>query len=206
MKKLLIATSNPGKLHEFQLFLKHLPLEVISLKDAGITKQPDETGKTFEENAILKATYYHDVSGLPTLADDGGFEIDALGGAPGVKSHRWVYGDRDSTDEQLIHYTMEQLKDVPLEKRTAALSLVLALLLPDGMHLSKGKVKGFVPMKPSVSRREGFPYRSLLYIPEMGKFYDDSIMTPMEADAYNHRKRAVADLLPIIEKYAKGTN
>jgi inosine/xanthosine triphosphate pyrophosphatase family protein len=79
---------------------------------------------------------------------------------------------------------------------------VLALILPDGMHISQAKVKGIIPLKPSISRTEGFPYRSLLYVPEMGKFYDDTVMTPMETDAYNHRKRAVTELMPLIRLYA----
>ena len=94
MKKLLIATTNPGKLSEINRFLGDLPVELVGLKDAGITDAVEETGSTFEENAILKAKYYCKKSGLPTLADDGGFEIDALDGQPGVKSHRWIHRDR----------------------------------------------------------------------------------------------------------------
>ena len=100
--KLLIATTNPGKLAEIKRFLFDVPVELVSLNDVGITDHVEETGATFEENAVLKAKFYAEKSGLPTLADDGGFEIDALHGEPGVKSHRWVYGDRENTDEELM--------------------------------------------------------------------------------------------------------
>ena len=132
MKKLLIATTNPGKLTEIKRFLGDLPIELVGLKDIGIADTVEETGKTFEENAILKANYYYKKSGLPTLADDGGFEIDALGGEPGVRSHRWIDGTKESTDEELIEYTLLRLKDVPLQGREAQLRLVVAYVTPDG--------------------------------------------------------------------------
>ena len=131
MKKLLIATTNPGKLTEIKRFLVDLPIELVGLKDIGITDVVEETGSTFEENAILKATYYCKKSGLPTLADDGGFEIDALGGEPGVKSHRWIHGDREDTDEELITYTLVKLKGLSRAMRGAQLRLVLALIFPE---------------------------------------------------------------------------
>ena len=132
MKKLLIATSNPGKLNEIKKYLADLPLTLVSLKDMGITNQAEETGKTFEENAVLKAKYYSDLSGLPTIGDDGGFEIDALNGEPGVKSHRWIHGDRDDEDEELIAYTFKNMKGVPVGKRGAELRVVIAFAMPSG--------------------------------------------------------------------------
>src|SRR3989344_7519292 len=130
--KLLIATTNPGKLVELSRFLADIPMSLVSLKDLDITDTVEETGKTFEENAILKAKYFCKKSGLPTLADDGGFEIDALGGEPGVKSHRWIHQDREDTDEELIAYTLEKMRGLPRAQRGAQLRLVLALVFPDG--------------------------------------------------------------------------
>lgn len=200
MKKLLIATTNPGKLAEIQRFLRDVPLELVSLKDVGITTSIEETGATFEENAILKAKTYAEASGLMTLADDGGFEIDALDGAPGVKSHRWVHSDRDSTDEELIAYTFTRMKDVPEKKRGARLTLVLALVQPGNPVVTtvKESIRGIVPLEPSTVRHEGFPYRSILYIPELGKFYDHVSFTPEETERYNHRKKALEKLKPIL--------
>src|SRR3990167_2672003 len=147
--KLLVATTNPGKLAEIRRFLTDIPVELVSLKDVGIADSVEETGKTFEENAILKAKFYAQKSGLPTLADDGGFEIDVLGGEPGVKSHRWIDSTRENSDEELIAYTIKRMKDIPEDKRGAQLRLVLALVLPDGqLFTSEASVRGIVPVNP----------------------------------------------------------
>ena len=200
MKKLLVATTNPGKLAEIKRFLADLPVELVSLKDVGITKFPEETGTTFEENAILKAKYYAGKSGLATLADDGGFEIDALFGEPGVKSHRWIDQSRESTDEELIAYTIKRMENVPEGKRGAQLRLVLALVLPDGeMHTTEASVRGAVPVTPIGTRSEGFPFRSLLFLPEINKYYNHDELTDSENATYNHRKQALEALKPFIK-------
>jgi XTP/dITP diphosphohydrolase len=193
--KLLIATTNPGKLAEIRLFLSDAPVTLVSLKDIGITDTVEETGKTFEENAILKARYFFQKSGLPTLADDGGFEIDALGGQPGVQSHRWVHADRESTDEELITYTIERLQNVPEGKRGAQLRLVLALVLSNGeVHTAEASVRGIIPLQPTNKITPGFPYRSLLFLPEIQKYYNYDQLTKEESEKYNHRKRALDQL------------
>jgi XTP/dITP diphosphohydrolase len=200
-QKLLIATSNPAKLHEIRLFLSDLPLELVGLDDVGIKERAEETGATFEENAIIKATFYAARSGLPTIADDGGFEIDALGGAPGVKSHRWIHGDRDNDDDELIAYTMEKLKGLPVDKRGAQLRLVLAFAHTDGsIHTSEASIRGVVAEKPSERRTQGFPYRALLFLPKIGKFYDHDVLTAEETENLNHRKKAVDSLKPVLKK------
>ncbi|MBU1327415.1 non-canonical purine NTP pyrophosphatase [Patescibacteria group bacterium] len=201
MRTLLIATTNPGKLGEIRKYLSDLSVELVSLKDAGISDSVNETGKTFEENAILKAKFYCQKSGLPTLSDDGGFEIDALNGEPGVKSHRWIHGDRDSTDEELIRYTFKQMKGLPRVRRGAQLRLVLAFALPDGqVFTQEGKIHGIVPLQPSAVRHTGFPYRSILFIPELNKYYDHEHMTEGESKKYNHRRRALEKMKPRIKK------
>lgn len=204
MQKLLIATTNPGKLSEIKRFLGDLPVELVGLKDVGITEVVEETGRTFEENAILKARFYCQKSGLPTLADDGGFEIDALGGEPGVKSHRWIHQNREDTDEELIAYTLEKMKDLPRARRGAQLRLVLALIFPDGRKFTvEEKTRGIVAEKSSLHRTSGFPYRSLLFLPEINKYYDHDLLTPEETDRFNHRKRALDKLKPILIQWAK---
>jgi XTP/dITP diphosphohydrolase len=201
MNKLLIATTNPGKLDEIRSALTDVPIELVSLSDVGIKEYAEETGSTFEENAVIKATFYARVSGLPTLADDGGFEIDALGGAPGVKSHRWIHGEKDNEDEDLIAYTFKQMKHVPEGKRGAQLRLVLALALPDGtIHTTEEYIRGIIPDVPSMKRTKGFPYRSILFLPKLGKYYDHHELTTGENAAYNHRKKAVEKLKPYIWK------
>lgn len=200
MNKLLIATTNPGKLAEIRGFLSDMPLALVSLADVGIAEKVEETGTTFEENAILKASYYAKKSGLPTIADDGGLEIDALGGEPGVKSHRWIHGDREDADEELIEYTLEKLKGLPRAQRGAQLRAVLALALPDGaVNTATAATRGIIPEEASPVRVAGFPYRSLLYIPEIGKFYNHNELTLDETDRYNHRKKALEILKPILQ-------
>ena len=200
MQKLLIATTNPGKLGEIKDFLSDLPLQLVGLAEVGITDTPEEIGISFQENAILKAKFYAEKSKLPTLADDGGLEIDALHGEPGVKSHRWIHTDREDTDEELIQYTLDRMKDVADDKRGAQLRLVLALVIPGGeVFTSEEKVRGIIPKKPSDARHAGFPYRSLLFLPEINKYYNHDELTVTEMETYNHRKKALEILKPILK-------
>jgi len=200
MQKILIATTNQAKLEEIRECLTDLPIECVGLKDVRITQSVEETGKTFEENAILKATFYAKKSGLPTLADDGGLEIDALHGEPGVHSHRWIHKDREDEDEELIEYTIDQLRGLPRAKRGAQLRVVVALALPHGdVHTSEGIIRGIIAEKPSSYRQKGFPYRSLLYLPTIKKFYNHDELTKEENEVYNHRKKALEMLKPILK-------
>lgn len=200
MKKLLIATQNHAKLEEFKLFLKDLPLQVVSLKDLGIEDHFEETGKTFAENANAKAIFFAQKTGLPTLADDGGIEIEALGGEPGVKSRRWLDGKTDALDEDLINYTLEQLKNVPLAKRQARFRAVLALAIPgDKIYLSEGVIKGVIAEKPLFKRKAGYPYRSLFYLPQIKKYYFEDELTEEETKKINHRAKALKKLRKVIK-------
>jgi len=201
MKKLLIATSNPAKLAEIRLFLSDLPLVCVGLDDVGIVGRAEESGKTFEENAVIKAKFYAKLSSLPTIADDGGFEIDALDGAPGVKSHRWIHGQRDDSDEELILYTIKQMRGLPRARRGAQLRLVLAYVDTAGhVYTSEARIRGIVAQKPSPRRTPGFPYRTLLFLPEINKFYDHTVLTPEETDRLNHRKKAVEAIKPVLKR------
>lgn len=201
MKQLLIATTNPGKLEEITSILSDLPIKLVSLQDVNIKAKPDENGQTFEENAIIKAKFYAAISGLPTIGDDGGLEIDALGGEPGVKSHRWIHADREDEDEELIAYAIKKLKGVPLEDRGAHLKVVVAFVTSDGkIATSEGIIRGVIPIKPSITRVVGFPYRSLLYLPKICKFYNNDDLTREENEHYNHRRRALEALVPVIMK------
>lgn len=205
MKKLLIATTNPGKFTEILKFLSDLPISLIGLKDAGIEEVFEETGKTFEENAILKARFYAKKSGLPVIADDGGFEIDALGGEPGVMSHRWIHGDREDSDEELIAYTIERMKGIPLPERGAQLRAVVAFSIPNGeTKTATASIRGVIPLQPSSTRTPGFPFRSLLYLPQISKFYNYDVLSKEENEEYNHRKKALDKLKPSIRTHTVG--
>ena len=202
MKSLLIATTNPGKFQELSSLLKDIPIKLISLKDLNITDKIEEIGKTFEENAIIKAKFYQQLSKLPTLADDGGLEIDALNGEPGIHSHRWLNHDKDSTDEELINYTLHRLNKFPIVKRQAQLTVVLVLAINQNkIFTAEAKVEGIIPIEASNDRMSGYPYRSLLFLPQIKKFYNEFELTESENKRYNHRRQAIEKLKPAIINY-----
>ncbi|MDP3998380.1 MAG: non-canonical purine NTP pyrophosphatase [bacterium] len=200
MKKLLIATKNPAKLEEFRMFLKDLPLKIVGLADLNISDSFEETGKTFTENAKAKAMFFVKKSGLLTLADDGGIEIEALGGEPGIKSRRWLDGKTDAQDEELINYTLKRLEGVPLSKRRAQFRAVLALAIPSGeVYVSEGVIKGIIAEKPLIKRKVGYPYRSLFYLPQIKKYYFEDELTEEETQKFNHRAKALKRLEKVIK-------
>ncbi len=196
MKTILIGTTNPGKFKEMKAILSDLTLETLSPKDFSNLIPPEETGKTLDENAELKARYYTSKTGLPSVCDDAGLEIDALDGEPGVKTRRWIHGDRDSTDQELINYTLERLRGVPYEKRTARLRTVIAFFDGKDIATKSGSIEGYVMEQAPPEVEPGYPFRSLLFIPKFGKLYKD--LTPEEHEQINHRLKALNDLKPII--------
>ena len=143
--KRLIATRNIGKLRELVELLGDVPFELVSLDDVGIDDEVEETGDTFEENAALKAETYARLSGLPTLADDSGLEVDALDGEPGVLSARYG-GDPNISDQDRVSLLLNNLKDIPWEKRTARFRCVVALATPAGEVLAtaEGTLEGVI--------------------------------------------------------------
>lgn len=200
MQKLLIATTNPGKLAEYKKFLSDLPLTLVSLQDEHIAKIAPEQGNTFAANARTKALFYHTLSGLATIADDGGFEIDYLKGEPGVHSHRWINFDREDTDEEIVNYAIGKMRGVPIGQRGAQLHLILAFAAKGQIvETSESAVRGIVAEEAAIKRERGFPYRALLYFPERKKYYGE--LTLEEMEEYNHRKKAVEKLKPVIKKY-----
>ncbi|MBI4504382.1 MAG: non-canonical purine NTP pyrophosphatase [Chloroflexi bacterium] len=192
----LLATRNPAKQRELLPLLADVPVRWLTLADLPEAPEVAETGATFEENALLKARFYARWGGLPTLADDGGLEIDALGGEPGVRSRRWLGdpgADDQADDEALIAYTLERLRGVPPERRGAQFRVVLALAWPDGEHvLSSGAIRGVISEAPSPKRAPGFPYRAVFWLPEVGKFYLE--LSPDEHERLSHRRAAVAPI------------
>ena len=123
-----------------------------------------------------------------------------MGGNPGVYSKRWI-GRENATTQQYIDFVLEKMKDVPQDQRGAQLRTVIALAIPfqDGpekqrVYSVSAKVAGIIPPKPSTYREDGFPYRSLLFIPAINKFYNHQEMTPQEEEKYNHRRKALEEL------------
>lgn len=199
MQKLLIATTNKGKLNELSKFLTDLPVQLLSLKDVGITDDLEETGKTYEENSKSKALFYAKKSGLPSIADDGGLEIEALNGEPGVKSRRWL--GYEASDEKLVEQMIKVSKNLPKDNRDALFVVSISFALPDGRVWSaSGKVEGIIVEKPHIKLLKGYPYRSFFYLPDVQKYYHESELTETEMKKYNHRYIAINKLKPIIRK------
>jgi XTP/dITP diphosphohydrolase len=128
-------------------------------------------------------------------------EIDALNGEPGVKSHRWINTDQESSDEELISYTIKKMENIPINKRQAQLHTVVVFISNDKkIFTAESLIRGVIAEQPSSHRTLGFPYRSLLYLPEIGKFYDHTLLTEKEMEIYNHRGKAIKQLMPMIQK------
>lgn len=200
MKKLLIATYNKGKVRELKEFLSDLPLKFVSLADLNIKKDVGENEKTYEKNSQKKALFFAKLTGLPAIADDGGIEINAIGGGPGIKSNRWL-GSK-ATDEMLIQNMIRVAKKLPAKNRTAYFKTVVSLSLPKGKVWSKrGEIKGIIAKKPFLKRSKGYPYRSFFYLPKIKKYYHEKDLSKEESKLYNHRYRAVLKLKPLIKKY-----
>lgn len=163
-QKLLVGTHNQGKLDLIKRFLQSTAYHVVSLSELDITFDVEETGVTFEENALLKARHYFQMSGVPTVADDGGLEVDALQGEPGVYSSR--YAGPHKTDAQKVDFLLEKVKDVPEDKRTARFVSVIALALSaDDIRLYKGVSYGTLALAPQGTPVVHLPYRQI-FIPE----------------------------------------
>lgn len=195
MKQILLATTNKAKIEELRLGTKELEkngYEIITLADLNIKIEPEETGKTFKENAQLKAQFYGDLTHIPAIADDGGLMIDILDGEPGVKSKRWL--GRDATDEELIVHTLNELKNVPIDKRSASLQTCLCFYNPQTKKLlfEEEKIKGHIATEPSGRPTHGYPFRALFVVEQFGKYYDE--LTDEEHIQVNHRLHALERL------------
>jgi XTP/dITP diphosphohydrolase len=163
--RLLVATNNPGKLREYQDLLAGLDVELSGLTDLGITTEADETGQTFEENARIKAAAYGRMSGLLTLADDSGLEVEVLSGAPGIYSAR--YAGKGATDADRYRKLLVALASVPWEKRAARFRCVIALAWPDGHNETfEGQCEGVIAFEPKGTN--GFGFDPVFYMPEHG--------------------------------------
>jgi XTP/dITP diphosphohydrolase len=182
---LLLATTNPGKLREYREIFAELPFRLTTLDEQGIDLDVEETGATFAENALLKARAYAQASGLLTLADDSGLEIDALGGDPGVRSARWPTVDTPYPERFKLIF--ERLANLPPEQRTARFRCVIALARPDGWHeLVEGVVEGIIADAPRGAN--GFGYDPIFYLPALGSTTAE--LSPEEKHRISHRGRA----------------
>ena len=199
VQKLLLATRNPSKARELAQLLGELPFKLISLEEAGISETVEETGSTFEENAVIKAKAYVSLSGLLTLADDSGLEVDALGGRPGVLSAR--YGSPELSDEERLDLLLQELKDVPWEKRTARFRCVIALAWPSGeVRTVEGIVEGVIQYKPEGFN--GFGYDPIFHLPD--RCCTTAQLPTTEKNLISHRGQAARAAAAILKEGATG--
>lgn len=196
--RLLIATHNRGKLTEYQAMLADLPVELVTLDDVGIFNDVPETGATLAENARLKALAYARTSGLLTLADDSGLEVDALGGEPGVRSKR--YAGENTSDAERNAFLLAKLRNVPAGKRTARFRCAIAIATPQGeLWETEGTCEGEIAF--DARGTNGFGYDPIFHVAERGVRMAE--LSTEEKNRVSHRARAAEQarriLLGIIE-------
>jgi XTP/dITP diphosphohydrolase len=197
---LLIATSNIGKVKEISEFLKNWSLEIKTLQDFCKIEPPEETGKTFFENAYIKAKYWAEKTGLMCLADDSGLEVDVLNKAPGVYSSRFA-GEK-ATDEENNKKLLELLKGIPLEKRKARFVCVIVVYHPSGKFITaEGTWEGIIGFEPRGSY--GFGYDPIFLVPEYNYKKTAAELTPEEKNKISHRGKALAKLKEIFPDFLK---
>ena len=197
MPKLLIASSNPGKLREYRHLLDGLGYEIVTLPELRLTEVVTEEGDSYEENAHAKAVAYAKLSQLITLADDSGLEVDALQGKPGAQSAR--FAGKDATDEDRIRLLLTKLAGIPWERRTARFKCVIAIATPQGhVELCYGECSGIVAFEPK--GENGFGYDPVFYLPDLGKTMAELPLT--EKNQISHRARACQQARLILKQLA----
>lgn len=180
----IIATNNTGKLAEFARILEALGIRAVSQREAGVFLEVEETGKTFEENAYLKAAAAAKASGRPAVADDSGLEVDALGGAPGVYTAR--YAGEHATDEQNIDKLLAALGDLPADRRGARFVSAICCVLPDGGSFTvRGECEGCIGFERAGTG--GFGYDPVFFVG--GRSFAQ--LSAAEKDACSHRGKAL---------------
>ncbi len=198
-QRILVATHNRGKVAELSDILSDMAITWLTLEDAGITFDVEETGETLADNAILKATTYAQETGLLTLADDSGLEVDALDGRPGVYTAR--FGQPGFTPEQRYLYLLSQMSDVPWEARTARFRCVVALATPEGLlTTAEGACEGHITFEPAGTG--GFGYDPVFFVSEKGMTMAE--LPAEEKHAISHRGRAMAQMAPLLRRHVQG--
>ena len=197
MTKIIFATGNADKMKEIRKILADLDAEVVSMKEAGIQADIVEDGKTFEENAVIKATAISKLTsdGEIVLADDSGLEIDYLNKEPGVYSARYMGEDTsyDIKNNNLI----ERLDGVPKEKRTARFVCAIAAVLPDGKELvTRQTMEGYIGWE--IAGANGFGYDPIFYLDEYG--CSSAELTPQQKNAISHRGKALRAMKEMLVK------
>lgn len=185
--KIVAATNNKNKLREFKEILSPLGYQIVSLKDLGIEIEVEETGKTFEENSMLKAKAILEATGMASLADDSGLEVDALGGEPGIYSARYCEG----SDADRVAFLLDKMKDVPDSKRSARFVSAITLMFTDGdIVTARGTCEGKIAHEPA--GKNGFGYDPIFFVESYGKTFAE--LSPEQKNMISHRGNALSEL------------
>ncbi len=196
MKKVIFATSNEGKMKEVREILKDLDIELLSLKDAGVHTEIEENGKTFEENARIKAKIVMELTGEIVLADDSGLEVDYLDKAPGIYSARFM---GENTSYQIKNqYIIDQLKEAKGEERSARFVSAIACALPNGEIVTRrATVEGVIADK--ISGSNGFGYDPIFYVPAYG--CTTAEMASELKNEISHRGKALKAMKEVMKEH-----
>jgi XTP/dITP diphosphohydrolase len=193
MKKLLIATNNQGKIQEFKALLKGIPYELVTPGQIGLKLDVAETGDSYEANAEIKALAFAKAAKMLALADDSGLEVDALGGAPGIKSAR--YAGEKATDMTKVEYLLSKINNIPLKQRTARFRCVIAIAHEDGrIDFCRGACEGLITFEPR--GKTGFGYDPIFLFPELGKTMAE--LPEDEKNRISHRGRAAQEAVKVL--------
>lgn len=185
MEKIILATGNENKLREIRQIMDGCDVQIVSMKEAGVFEEIEETGTSFEENAVIKAKTIAAKTGLLTLADDSGLEIDFLDKAPGIYSSRFMGEDTPYSEKNKA--ILEKLSGVPDEKRTARFVCAVAAVKPDGTYETvRATMEGIIAHK--IAGENGFGYDPIFFLPEYN--LTSAEISPEEKNAISHRGKA----------------
>ncbi len=198
MNKILVATTNQGKFEEIKAGLEKLPLTCLFLPDMKIKTEFEEKGKTYEENAVLKARYFFKKTGILTLADDSGIEVEALKKEMGVRTRRFGAGEK-ATDEEWLNYFLKRMEAFPkLEQRKARFICVMALFDGKKERIFRGEANGVITLKLQAPIRKGIPLSSCFLPDGFKQVY--SALSMAEKARISHRGKA----LSLVKKFLTG--
>lgn len=194
MPRLLLATNNRGKVAEYRALLADCGWDMVTPADIGLDLEVEESGVDYVTNAKIKAQAFAQASGLPSLADDSGLEVDALGGRPGPLSAR--YAGPQQNDEARVRRVLEQMKGVEPERRQARFRCVIALAEPSGkVHLAEGVCEGMIAAEPRGEK--GFGYDPIFLPPEYGRTLAELPLP--EKNKVSHRGRAAKKVCTLLK-------
>lgn len=201
MDNLVIASRNKHKIEEIKDILKHMPYNIVSIDDLNIDVEVEEDGNTFEENAYKKAYEIMKFTKMPTLADDSGLEVDALGGRPGVYSARFaaideddnekIIGKNNSSSEENNEKLLRLMENIPQERRGARFVTVMVVLYPNGDKITaRGEIRGYIGYEKRGN--DGFGYDPLFIVPEYNKTFAE--LGSNIKNKISHRAKALENL------------